>query len=278
MKTITILGAGGKMGGRITDCLRKTDCNLLLVETSPTAQQRVLDKGLQLSETVKALAASDVVIFALPDRLLGRLTAEFVPQVKPDTLLILLDPAAVYAEEAYIREDCTYVVIHPCHPQLFFEQEGEDARNDHFGGVAAKQDVVISFVSGNRSRFPEAQELSKQMFAPVMNSFEITVEQMAMLEPAATEVVNTCLIQVMGETLDEIIRMGIPEEAARSFVLGHAQMGLSIILFKTNPMSDAAAIAAKAGYDNIINPDWKKTLDPAFTREIVRKMLHPQSI
>ena len=56
--------------------------------------------------------------------------------------------ACVFAEEAFIRADCTTAVIHPCHPQLFFEQPNEEARNDHFGGVAALQDIVIAYVSG----------------------------------------------------------------------------------------------------------------------------------
>lgn len=91
----------------------------------------------------------------------------------------MLDPAAVFAEEAFIRADCTTAVIHPCHPQLFFEQPNEEARNDHFGGVAALQDIVIAYVSGERKLFDDlAMPLSKKMFSPVMNSFEITVEQM----------------------------------------------------------------------------------------------------
>lgn len=275
MEKIAILGAGGKMGGRITNSLLKAGKDLFLAETSPAGIKVVEDKGLKVIPVTEALAACDTVIFALPDKLLGKLTAEYVPMVKPDTLIILLDPAAVFANEAYIRRDCTTAVIHPCHPQVFFEQPSEEARNDHFGGIAGLQDVVIAHVAGERTLFNRAVELSKQMFAPVMNSFEITVEQMALLEPAATEVINTALIQVMGETIDEVVKKGIPEAAARSFVLGHLQMGLAIILFKTNPLSDGAKIAAKAGYDSLIRPDWRKALDIEFTRNVTTKMLHP---
>ena len=108
-----------------------------------------------------------------------------------------------------------------------------------------------------------------------MNSYEITVEQMALLEPAVTEVVNTCLVEVMREAVDGIIEQGVPKEAAEAFFFGHVQMALSIILLKTNPMSDACKIACKAGWENIIKPDWKKVISTDFTKQMVKRMLHP---
>lgn len=277
MRKIAIVGAGGKMGTRISNSLTRAGESLLLAENSEAAVNRMKADGKTAVPVETALREADAAIFALPDRLLGKLTAEYVPLMKSGALVILLDPAAVFAREAYIREDCTTAVIHPCHPQLFFEQPTEEARNDHFGGVAALQDIVIAFVAGDRKLFDDAAvPLSKEMFAPVMHSFEVTVEQMALLEPAATEVVNTSLLQVISETVDEVSRRGVPEEAARSFVLGHLQMGLAITLLHTNPLSDGAKIAAKAGYDSIIRPDWKKALDVEFTREVTKKMLHPE--
>lgn len=276
MEKITILGAGGKMGARITDSLLRNGYHPCLVENDKSKIPSIEHKGLPIESPEKALSDCDVVIFALPDRLLGKLTAQYAPMVKPGTLIILLDPAAVFAEEAFIRADCTTAVIHPCHPQLFFEQPNEEARNDHFGGVAALQDIVIAYVSGERKLFDDlAMPLSKKMFSPVMNSFEITAEQMALLEPAATEVVNTALIKCMTEVVDEIVKVGVPEAAARSFILGHMQMGLSIYFLHTNPLSDAAKIAASNGYKKVINPNWREALDIEFTRTIVKAMLHP---
>lgn len=279
VKKVTIVGAGGKMGSRITDTLlRVGGYDIYQVANSEKSIKIVTDKGLTPYAPEEILPETDIAIYALPDRYLGKLTAEYIPLMKAGTLAILLDPAAVFAREAYIREEITTAVIHPCHPQIFFEQPNENARNDHFGGVAALQDVVIAHVAGERKLFEEeAIPLSKAMFDPVMHSFEITVEQMALLEPAATEVINTSLIQVMCETVDEVVKAGVPEEAAKSFVLGHLQMGLSIYFLKTNPLSDGAKIAAKAGYDSIIQSDWRKAMDIEFTRDVTKKMLHPEA-
>lgn len=277
MKNITILGAGGKMGSRITDSLLRNGYSPLLVESADAGRKHIASKGLHITDTDTALADCDAVIFALPDRLLGELTAKYVPKVNPGTLIILLDPAAVFANEAYIRNDCTTAVIHPCHPQLFFEQPTQEARNDHFGGVAALQDIVIAHVNGDRSLFDSfALPLSKAMFDPVMNSFEITVDQMALLEPAATEVVNTALIQCMTEVVEEVVKSGVPEAAARSFILGHLQMGLAIYFLKTNPLSDAAKIAAAHGYETVLQPTWREAMGIEYTRAVTKKMLHPE--
>ena len=63
-----------------------------------------------------ALAKSDVVVFAVPDTLIGKLSAEYVPQLKAGTGFIILDPAAAVARELTLRDDCTFAVAHPCHP------------------------------------------------------------------------------------------------------------------------------------------------------------------
>ena len=274
---IYILGAGGKMGDRITNSLIRSGITPAQYEISDSGIEIIHEKGLDITPPEQAMPQADVAIFALPDRLLGKLTAEYVPLAKPGSLIILLDPAVVFAREAYLRNDCTTAVMHPCHPQLFFEQPNEEARNDHFGGIAGLQDIVISFVNGERKLFDEvAMPLSRLMFSPVMNSFEITVEKMALLEPSATEVINTSLIQAMRVTMDEVVRAGIPEAAAKSFVLGHMQQGLAVYFLNTNPISDAAQLAARAGWKAIIKPDWKQALGIEFTRDITKKMLHPE--
>ena len=55
--------------------------------------------------------------------------------MKKGATFILLDPAAAYAREVALRDDCTFVVTHPCHPAIFYEQDTPEARADMFGGV-----------------------------------------------------------------------------------------------------------------------------------------------
>ena len=75
-----------------------------------------------------------------------------------------------------------------------------------------------------------------KIFAPVMNVYRVTVEQMAILEPALSEtVVLTCMV-VITEAIEEAVRHGVPAEAARQFILGHMNVNVGI-LFKYNRQS-----------------------------------------
>lgn len=196
--------------------------------------------------------------------------------MKSDATMITLDPAAAYAGELTTRDDCTFVVTHPCHPSLFGEQDTLEARNDMFGGIAAKQDIVIALLHGREENFLMAQRICIEMFSPVVKCHRITVEQMAILEPVAAEVVFASAACIMKEALDEAIKCGVPEEAARAFLLGHIQIPLAIVLKNANPFSDAAKIAIKYGYENIYKPDWKKIFRPEAIREVLQRMLHPE--
>ena len=96
------------------------------------------------------------------------------------------------AGEVELRDDLNCVVTHPCHPPLFGDEESREARSDFFGGVAARQDIVCALMQGTEEAFAAAEELCRAMFAPVVTSHRITVEQMAILEPAMAEVCAAC--------------------------------------------------------------------------------------
>lgn len=274
--TVAVIGAGGKMGCRITDNLLKKDYTLLLCENGKAGLARLGEKGFEAVDTETAVQQSDYLIMAVPDAKLGGISKSVVPMMKSGATMITLDPAAAYAGELTTREDCTFVVTHPCHPPLFGEQDSQEARDDLFGGVAAKQDIVIALLQGEESNFLTSQQICIEMFSPVVKCHRITVEQMAILEPAAAEVVAASAACIMKEALDEAIKHGVPEEAARSFMLGHIQIPLAIVLKNTNPFSDAAKIAIKYGYDNIYKPDWKKVFKPEAVKEVLHQMLHPE--
>ncbi|WP_258000491.1 phosphogluconate dehydrogenase C-terminal domain-containing protein [Bacillus sp. Marseille-P3661] len=271
---VTIVGAGGKMGCRITDNLVKGTYNLSFVEKAESGIARLKERGLSTTAGEEAYPSADFIILAVPDALIGRISAEIVPQMKPDATLILLDPAAAYANQVSLRNDCTFVVTHPCHPQLFGEQDSDEARKDMFGGIAAKQDIVIALQQGREENFEIARQICIDMFAPVVECYRITVEHMALLEPAAAEVVAASAACIMKEATDQVIKMGIPADAARSFMLGHIQIPLAIAFNNVNPFSDAAKIAIDYGYEKIFKENWKDVFTKESLDEVIKKMLH----
>lgn len=275
--TICIVGAGGKMGGRIADNLRKLPYALSCVEKAEAGIRRLGEKGLAVSPAEAAVPGADVVILAVPDARMAGVTAEIVPLMKKGATAILLDPAAAYNGEVRLRDDCTFVVTHPCHPPLFGEQPSAEARADFFGGIAATQDIVVALYRGSEESFPAAEKVCREMFAPVARSHRITVEQMAILEPAAAEVCAASAAALMKAAMDEAIARGVPAEAARAFLLGHAQIPLAIVFGRIgSPFSDAAKIAMKVGSEKVINPAWRDVFEPEAIRATIHRMLHPE--
>ena len=89
--TLAILGAGGKMGCRLTDHLKdRPDYTMLHVETGERGLANLRERGLTAVPRDEALARADVVILALPDRILGAVARDVVPLVRPGTLVMML--------------------------------------------------------------------------------------------------------------------------------------------------------------------------------------------
>ena len=114
--TIAVIGAGGKMGMRVSDNLQRTEHTVFYSENSPAGQERVTEAGRAVTETSAAIADADVVILAVPDIVLGKVSEEVVPQLRAGSVVVTLDPAAAYANLLAKRADLEYVVAHPCHP------------------------------------------------------------------------------------------------------------------------------------------------------------------
>lgn len=272
--TVTIMGAGGKMGLRILNNLVKTAYNLLLCETGERGIKLIEERDLSVTAMDKAVHQSDFIIMAVPDAVLGKISHEVVPSMKASATFILLDPAAAYAEEIALRDDCTFVVTHPCHPGLFTEQETPEAKADMFGGVAAKQDIVMALLQGKEEHFRIAEQICRQMFAPVVKAHRITVEQMAILEPAMAEVVGASCATLLKEALDEAVRCGVPEEAASAFMFGHLKIMLAIVFKSTNPFSDACYRAIDYGTEKIFRENWRDVFKKEAIQEVLERMLH----
>ena len=98
---VSVIGAGGKMGARTSNNLAKKpdEFELLMAEASEAGIKSIKERGFEPVPVEVALAKSDVVVFAVPDTLIGKLSAEYVPQLKAGTGFIILDPAAAVARE-----------------------------------------------------------------------------------------------------------------------------------------------------------------------------------
>ena len=145
MTTVAIFGAAGSMGTRVTNTLRnKPQYRLLFVESGDAGIARLEQRGDQATEVQDALAQGDVVIFAVPDRVLGAVAADVVPKAKPGAMIVCLDPAAPRAGLLPERDDVTYFVTHPAHPPVFNDETDPAARRDFFGSGKAKQAIVCA--------------------------------------------------------------------------------------------------------------------------------------
>lgn len=259
---VALMGAGGKMGCRITDNLRNLpEYDVRYVEVSPEGQARLAERGLEPTPQDAALADAAVVVLALPDRLIGRVTEALVPTLKAGTMVLSLDPAAAHAGVIPLRPDLSYFVTHPCHPPLFNDEVSEAARADWFGGVYAKQHIVCALHSGPEADYAKGERVARDLYAPVMESYRVTVAQMALLEPALAETFAATLVTAMKEALDETVKRGVPEAAAREFLLGHIRIELAIVFgYAGFPFSDGAKLAIAEAYDKIFRPDWKENI------------------
>ncbi|MFN3274791.1 MAG: phosphogluconate dehydrogenase C-terminal domain-containing protein [Paracoccus sp. (in: a-proteobacteria)] len=264
MTKIALLGAGGKMGVRLATNLARTDFEVAHVEVSPVGRDRLkAEVGVDCIDRAVALEGAEVVILAVPDTVIRAVAAEVVPTLAPGTMVVVLDAAAPFAGHLPERADVTYFVTHPCHPPIFNDESTPEGRADHFGGVAAQQGVVNALMQGPREHYELGERVARAIYAPVARSYEVTVRQMAMLEPGLSETVCASLLSVMREALDECVaRSGVSHECARDFLLGHMNI-LGAVLFneREGAFSDACNKAIEFGKPMLMRDDWKRVFD-----------------
>ncbi len=263
MTKIALFGAGGKMGVRLSRNLAKTDYTVAHVEVSEAGQARLREAiGAECVVPAVAVQGADVVVLAVPDTAIGKVAAMVVPLVAPGTIVICLDAAAPFAGHLPPRADITYFVTHPCHPPIFNDETDPEAKRDFFGGVAAKQGVVNALMQGPEAHYAVGEAVAQAIFAPVVRSHRVTVEQMAMLEPGLSETVVASLLGVMREAMDECVARGVPQAAARDFLLGHMNI-LAAVIFDEQPgvFSDACNKAIEFGKPMLMRDDWKKVFE-----------------
>lgn len=271
MTKIALLGAGGKMGVRIARNLSASEFDLDPVEVSEAGRDRLkAETGLLTVDQDTALAGADVVVMAVPDRLIGKIAHGFIDKLKPGCAVIVLDAAAPYAGEMPERADVTYFCTHPCHPHILEAHESIAAQQDYFGGIAAPQGIVCALIQGPEEHYALCESIAKVIYKPVSRSHRCTLENIAVLEPALSETVAATLCLALRDATDRAVSMGVPEAAAHDFVLGHLKIELAIAfgIFPEGKFSDGALMAIDKARDVIFQPDW---LDRIFDLKAVRR-------
>jgi len=264
MKKITIIGAGGKMGMRLTRNLKNSSFEMSFVEISETGIAKLDELGVDVSKGEKVVPLADLVILAVPDVALAKVSADVISQMKTGAIVMTLDPAVARAGRLFMRNDVSYFIAHPSHPSVFNWEPTPEAQADFFGGTLAKQTIVCALMQGPATDYDLGEQVAKTMYAPVSKAFKITMEQMALLEPALVETLSSSCLDLVREGMEEIIARGVPREAAREFLMGHINIQLAV-LFKELPnavFSDAANKALARGRSILFKDDWKQIFEP----------------
>lgn len=264
MTKVVLAGAGGKMGVRLTHNLKNSDYEMAYIEISPQGMQKLGEKGVAVTSAGDCIPGADIVILAVPDVALSMVSREMIPMMRSGALVVTLDPAAALAGKLFARSDVAYFITHPAHPSIFNWEPDEEKMKDHFGGVVAKQSIVCALMSGTDDDYFKGEKLARTFYGPIFRSHRITVEQMGLLEPALVETLASTCVYVIRQGLDEVIKRGVPAEAARDFLLGHLRIQMAV-LFNELPgavFSDAANKALQRGLKEFIKDDWRKVFEP----------------
>jgi hypothetical protein len=262
------------MGYRLAANFRASPYEVRHVEVSEAGRQR-LKGGLDLDAVPvdQALDGAEIVVLAVPDTHIGKVAAGIEKQLKPGTMVIVLDAAAPYAGHLPDRPDLTYFITHPCHPPLFNDETDMEAKKDYFGGVKARQHIVSALMQGPEGDYAKGEAVAKTIWAPVMRSHRLSVEQLAMLEPALAETMCASLLEVMRDGVDEVVRRGVDRQAALDFLLGHINVLASVIFGeREGAFSDACNKAIEFGKPVLMKDDWKRIFEPEEIAASIRRI------
>ena len=260
---LALFGAGGKMGMRLSRNLKDSEFETAHVEVSSEGRTRLESEfGVKAVEPDTALADADIVVLAVPDTVIGKVAHGIIEKVKPGAMLVCLDGAAPFAGHLPNRDDVTYFMSHPCHPPIWNDETEMDAKLDYFGGIAAKQGIVNVLIQGPESDYGLGDRVGRTIYAPVVRSHRVTLQQFALLEPGLSETVNGSLLTVLRQAMDEVVKKGVSYECAKDFLLGHMNiMGAVIFDEHKGVFSDAANKAIEFGVPVLMRDDWKRCFD-----------------
>lgn len=269
--SIALVGAGGKIGCRLTDNFLKSPYAVDYIEIAPRGLENLRQRGVTVSEMSACVPRADVVILAVPDVALGEIASTLVPVMKSGSLVLALDPAAPLDGQIPVRDDIGCVVAHPCHPSVFNWEPTEQAFRDFYGGISARQPVVCALMSGTDAHYARGVEIAQAMYAPVSRVHRVTLDQMAMLEPALVETLAQTCMEVVKEGHDRLVQAGVPAEAVRDFVLGHLRIQIAVLFGEVNgTFSDAAYKISRRARPLLFREGWERILEMDDIRDQVR--------
>lgn len=274
MTKIALVGAGGKMGCRLTDnFLKYPHYDVAYLEVSERGIDNLRQRGVIVVGT-EAIPDADVVILAVPDVAIGAISDDLIPQMKPGALVLTLDPAAPLDGVIAHRDDLGYVIAHPCHPSVFNWEPTEEAFRDFYGGISAKQSIVVALMHGSETHYALGERVAQEMYAPTKDTHRITLEQMAILEPAMVETLAQTCMEVVKEGYDRIVALGVPEAAARDFVLGHLRIQIAVLFKEVNgTFSDAAYKISKRAKPILFRDGWQHIFEMDDIRQQVKDII-----
>ena len=269
---VALIGAGGKMGCRLTDnFIKNSSYKVSYVEISEPCIEKLRQRGVTISTQNQSVPQADVVILAVPDVAIGKISSDVIPMMKPGSVVLTLDPAAPLDGVIHHRDDLGYVIAHPCHPSLFNWEPTEEAFRDFYGGISAKQSIVVALMHGTDDHYKIGERVSQDMYAPIHRTHRITLEQMAILEPAMVETLAQTCMEVVKEGFDRIVELGVPQAAARDFVLGHLRIQVAVLFKEVNgTFSDAAYKISKRAKPILFKEGWKRIFEMSDIKEQVR--------
>lgn len=272
MTKISLIGAGGKMGLRLSDnFLKNPQYEVTYVEIAQAGIAKLAERGIKATETSDSVQETDVVILAVPDVTIGVISEALIPKMKAGAVVLTLDPAAPLDGKIAQREDLGYVIAHPCHPSIFNWEPTESAFRDFYGGISAKQSIVVALMAGSEAHYQLGEKVAQDMYAPIDQTYRITLEQMAILEPAMVETLAQTCMEVVKEGYDRVVGLGVPEAAARDFVLGHLRIQIAVLFKEVNgTFSDAAYKISKRAKPILFKENWQKIFELSDIREQVR--------
>ena len=269
MTAIAILGSGGKMGFRITRKLVDAGYDVRAVEIGEAGRARLTEAGIPARTVEDGVAGAAVVILALPDNIIGTVAAELSPRLASGTMVLILDAAAPFADVLpKNRPDLTFFVGHPCHPPLYGDETEWAARRDYHGGIA-KQSIVCALMQGPDEHYALGEDICKAMWSPIIRSYRVTVEQLAILEPGLSEMIAMPFVDTMVEAVDECeTKYGIPREAALDFLIGHLNVEIAMWFgYSPKVPSDAALRLMRFAKRVVVKDTWREALSPKTVKE-----------
>lgn len=261
-QAIAVLGAGGKMGFRVTRKLIEAGHDVRAMEIGEAGRARLADAGIEAISAEQGIEGAQAVVLALPDTLIGRVSQELSPRLPDGAMLVILDAAAPYAGQLPAdRPSLTYFVGHPCHPPLYNDEIDPAARRDYHGGIA-RQAIVCCLMQGPEAHYEVGAAICRDMWSPVTTTHRVTLEQLAVLEPGLSEMVAMPFVDTMFEAVEECERRhGIPRQAAMDFLIGHLNVEIAMWFgFSPKVPSDAALNLMRFAKSAVVRDDWREAL------------------